>query len=193
MSGLPYLRKDLLSFIDMHIKSKHFSIRFIRKENFAWTSFSTQNCTVRNYGIVNSENFGKILDPNPEDCDQFEGLPELGHSPRDEDAKSDPKNFCYVRYFISGTFRSFKIFNQFWYMHVYCYWQRVSLALALSIRTGSFLPSSTALLPSLGAVGFAQARVTAPLRSVQNMVNHDLWESVLLPNITELLFTQIFL
>ena len=56
-------------------------------------------------GIVHSENFGKISDPNPEDCDQIsEGLPEdLGHSPRDEDAKSYPKNFCYVRCFISGT------------------------------------------------------------------------------------------
>ena len=54
-------------------------------------------------GIVHSENFGKISDPNPEDCDQFEGLPETGHSPRDEDAKSYPKNFCYVRCFIPGN------------------------------------------------------------------------------------------
>ena len=46
MSGLPYLRKDSLTFLDMHIKSKHFSIRFMCKGNFGWTSFSRQNCTV---------------------------------------------------------------------------------------------------------------------------------------------------
>ena len=31
MSGLPYLRRDLLTFLDMHIKSKHFLILFKEK------------------------------------------------------------------------------------------------------------------------------------------------------------------
>ena len=46
MSGMPYLRKPSLTFLDMHIKSKHFSLLFIPCQNFGQGTFDTQNCTV---------------------------------------------------------------------------------------------------------------------------------------------------
>ena len=49
MSGLPYFRRPSLTFLDMHIKSKHFSLLFMPGKNFGWGTFDTQNCNVQEW------------------------------------------------------------------------------------------------------------------------------------------------
>ena len=64
-------------------------------------------------GIVHSENFGKISDPNPEDCDQIRGLAR-GFGPVRGMRMLNLTEFllCPMLYF--WNFRSFAFFPQFW-------------------------------------------------------------------------------
>ena len=48
MSGLPYLKRPSLTFLNMHIKLKHFSYLFNLRKIFGWWPFFTQNSTVHN-------------------------------------------------------------------------------------------------------------------------------------------------